>query len=345
MERTKLYLIIILLLVTSCKREDTDNIEKIESGIQDKVVRLVESNKKLQKEIDDYKNKIDSLNQLNQIQIGDNVILVVRNWIEGRDRLINSAFVFYQTIDSIYLPSYNSFPAYEEFRALLRNKRFVYVYYGGEKSGLLEFEDYGIDFQDIRLTGQILPESLKQGYTDGSQKFIYMYNSIGTTSSLPNLDVVRNYPTKDNFRIFVDETSKEFKNIVGKPFNQDSIKIEKLDVINSSETNESTIIGSCNLIFELQKNDKIDMYHLFMILNIDSNSKVHVGYKYSIHIKSFYEGYGETKYFIDIYDIDSDGIYEIFVVDTGYEKESVLVLKKVNEKWIEFKKVQSYYGG
>jgi|GEM_PF-3658879 len=345
MKSKKLYLLIFLLLVTSCQRDDTDNIEKVESKFQDKIDRLVESNKKLHNKIDSYRNEIDSLDNLNQIKIDDNVILVVRNWIEVGDGSINSAFVFYKTIDSIYTPSYNSFPDYEVFKTLLRNKRFVNLYSGGEKSGLLEFEDYGIDFQDIRLKGQIIPSSLNNGYDDGSKKFIYMYNSIGSTNSVPNLNVVKSYPTKDNFRIFVEEASKEYKNFVDRPFNQNSIKIEKLDVINSLVTKESTIIGSCNLTFEFDKNEKIDLYHLFMVLNMHSNNKVDVGYEYSIHITSFYEGYGETKYFIDIYDIDSDGVYEIFVVATGYEQESVLVLKKINEKWIDFNKVQSYYGG
>lgn len=221
---------------------------------------------------------------------------------------------------------------------ILKKNPYISVYSGGKKIGLLEYQDnpnsYEILFKIIELD-----KEYARGYNLYASKRQEFIGIGSTNSSLSSNKFLRGEPNNSEIKKALELTNKLFISSVEGLFKKDSIKVVRLDVINLPENIHPIYI--CTSTLNVKNKDTIDYYTLFFIVSEEGENN---GVKFHkiTHCNSMDDKRCEYYEFLDVFDYDHDGLYEIFYVNNGYENQDAVVLKNIDGNWQEVQRINSW---
>jgi len=273
----------------------------------------------------------------------DEFIYVIGSVQENDTTLFYSTVLFNRQQDSLINVNSFNFRASDSLIKKLQANNRITFYRAGEKIGSADYYEIEYPTNYVKINKVSLLKSIPFGY-ENTQDYKTRYICVGTTNeNICNLKTKNIIPSNDDHENIKNNTYKYLQNHETRPFSANNIRIERLDKIHDKLTDETILFSITTLTFDIERYEKIDRHYVFSIINLDSCHKKTEFIDY-VHIKQFYEGYGKYLSFIDIFDFDNDGKYEILALEQGYEHKMVYVLKRKNGSWVKIKEINISIG-
>ncbi|GJQ60989.1 MAG: hypothetical protein SCALA702_00420 [Melioribacteraceae bacterium] len=343
----KILLMCIQFLLVFCQAEKSDleklnntnlNKDSVVSSLNTKIIEQTKKISELKLKVETNETGLDLSKTPGDERLEDNVVVLVNYHPTVREVIIGG-YIFYKTSDSLYTLQENNFPDYGSFSRLLEQKRFLTLFSGGRRSGILEVEKVEPFSNYVRFKNLTIPDTITTGFT--TIETINLLNSIATTAEINDLQTKLEFPKDKELALAKKEAIEKFRIITEREFDETNLKIEKLDIIKGTEDYKKVGMMSATLTFHMDLPEKIDLFQMFGIIDY-SKEPLETEVIHQFHIQSTGEGYGKTMYFVDIFDIDEDNEYEIFCIEYGYENADLIILKNIDGKWRRFKTINYY---
>ena len=224
----------------------------------------------------------------------------------------------------------------KDIELLLKSKKQISLYRAGKKIGILELLDNNniseITFKKINLTNEY-----PRGYNLFTFNHPEEYLGIGSTNSSLGFDrFLRREPVSSEIKKAFEISDNLFQDIIKEAFVKDSIKVIRLDLLNLIR-NEVPYYVCTSHLTTIENNLK-KYYSLFYVYPGEGNIKEDGYYKLSL-CTSQDDKCVDYNQFLDVFDYDNNGSYDIFYINTGYENQDLVILENIKGKWQEIKRI------